>query len=68
MTREEMNRKLKLYNGIGVETTDNKNEKHFYFYEDFEYSECGIDRAMKQMYDALGKNRIKAVKFIAKWE
>lgn len=67
MTKEQMNNKLNQCSGIGVKATDNSGTAHYFFYEDSSIDENdGIDRAMKQMYDALDKNLYKSVEFIAK--
>jgi len=46
MTKQEMNRKLELYEGIGVEAQYKNGNVVYYFYEDFADSN-GFDRAME---------------------
>lgn len=50
MNKDEMNRKLKLYPGVGVVATFKDGYEVCYFYEDFSSDNLGITRAMDQMY------------------
>lgn len=63
MTKERMDAMLRTTSGVGVKTTDNNDEAHYYFYEDFA-NDDGMDRAMKQTYPALIKGLVKKVEFI----
>ena len=50
--------------GVGVEVVKNDGNKDFYFYENFENRNDGIERAMKQLYPMQDKGLIQSISFI----
>ena len=64
MNREQMDRKLDLYPGIGVIATRPDGTSICYFYEDFDGPATGIRRAMKQLYPLHDKGVYKSLTFI----
>ena len=64
MTESEMLRKLELYKGVGVKTVRIDFDM-YYFYEDFDNENLGINRAMNQLYPLQTKGIIKKIEFIS---
>lgn len=64
MTRESMNYHLQTMPGIGVITLTAEGNEICYFYEDFDGSASGIQRAMSQLYPLQDKGKIKRICFV----
>lgn len=66
MTREQLNAKLDRtdISGIGVECVFANGYTVFYFYQDFDFPNDGVKRAMKQLYPLIDKGKIQKLTFI----
>ena len=67
MTKESMIAKLnrKDITGVGVKVTTSEGYEIYYFYEDFG-EDKGIDRAARQLQNAIDRGTVKKAEYIYK--